>query len=221
MRPGSRASMTWGSDLANGSEEAGAVSGAASRLTREDWIDAAWDALSLGSLDTIKVDRLSKQLNVTRGSFYWHFKKREDLIDAVVDKWLLRLGMSNAVRHLFAADKPAAERLWDVFEYVIRAVTGPQSVFLRIASADNERIRRRMHEEDFSRIEGYKRLFVEIGLSDAGAQEFAETYYIIVMSEFLRNGRAPMAERLEQARRKHAFVVDMAEVKAAEGLRKA
>jgi len=208
--------MIWGSALANGEPEA-AQRGAAkpadspsSRLTREDWIDAAWAALSEGSIDTVKVDRLAKRLNVTRGSFYWHFKNREDLIEAVVDRWIQRLGRTTAVHHLLDAEKPAPDRLWDVFEYVIRTVTGPQSVFLRIASQRDRGLRARMEQEDGGRVQGYVQLFLEMGLSANAAQDFADAYYVIVMSEFLRQGALPVDDRLAIARKQHAFIVAMA-----------
>jgi AcrR family transcriptional regulator len=56
-------------------------------LTREDWIEAARKVLVAAGVDDVKVDRLSRQLKVTRGSFYWHFKNRKDLLDALLDGW--------------------------------------------------------------------------------------------------------------------------------------
>lgn len=40
-------------------EAADGQSDRSSRLTRKDWIDAAWKALAQGSIDTVKVDRLA------------------------------------------------------------------------------------------------------------------------------------------------------------------
>lgn len=57
------------------------------RLTREDWIDAARKALIKGGVAAIKVDHLAQQLSVTRGSFYWHFKDRNDLLKSLLLAW--------------------------------------------------------------------------------------------------------------------------------------
>ena len=57
------------------------------RLTREDWIDGATRFLSTNNVDALRLDRLSRQLGVTKGSFYWHFQSREELLDAVIDSW--------------------------------------------------------------------------------------------------------------------------------------
>lgn len=56
-------------------------------LTREDWIKAARKALIRGGIAAIKVDSLARQLHVTRGSFYWHFKDRSDLMRSLLLDW--------------------------------------------------------------------------------------------------------------------------------------
>lgn len=58
-----------------------------SRLTREDWIAVARKALIGSGIDDVKVDVLARRMKVTRGSFYWHFKHRQDLLDALLDDW--------------------------------------------------------------------------------------------------------------------------------------
>ncbi|QMW23795.1 TetR/AcrR family transcriptional regulator [Sandaracinobacteroides saxicola] len=58
-----------------------------SSLSREDWIEAARLVLIASGVDDVKVDRLAKKLNVSRGSFYWHFKHRKDLLDALLSGW--------------------------------------------------------------------------------------------------------------------------------------
>ena len=57
------------------------------QLTPDDWINAAEQVLIDKSIDAIRVDSLSKDLNVTRGSFYWHFKDREDLLRQLLLAW--------------------------------------------------------------------------------------------------------------------------------------
>ncbi|MES2450137.1 MAG: TetR/AcrR family transcriptional regulator [Pseudomonadota bacterium] len=59
----------------------------AGQLTREDWIDRARKALILSGVENVKVDVMARRLKVTRGSFYWHFKNRQELLDALIDDW--------------------------------------------------------------------------------------------------------------------------------------
>ena len=60
---------------------------ARSTLTPEGWIAAATDVLIDRGIDALRVDVLAKALDVTRGSFYWHFKDREALLVAVLNAW--------------------------------------------------------------------------------------------------------------------------------------
>ena len=57
------------------------------RLTREDWVAVARIVLVKSGIDDVKVDRLAKRMKVTRGSFYWHFKDRQALLDALLEDW--------------------------------------------------------------------------------------------------------------------------------------
>ncbi len=57
------------------------------RLNRDSWIDAAMDALAEGGVDAVRVEALAKRLRVSKGGFYWHFKDRPDLLDAVLQEW--------------------------------------------------------------------------------------------------------------------------------------
>ena len=57
------------------------------RLTRADWLISARDALITEGKDAVKIERLAKKLGVTRGGFYWHFRDRDDLLDALLKSW--------------------------------------------------------------------------------------------------------------------------------------
>lgn len=59
----------------------------APRRDREDWVEAARLALIEGGVGKVKVEPLAGVLGVTTGSFYHHFRKRQDLLDAVLTHW--------------------------------------------------------------------------------------------------------------------------------------
>lgn len=56
-------------------------------LSREHWIEVARRTLVRGGVAAIKVDQLARKLRVTRGSFYWHFKDRNDLLRSLLLSW--------------------------------------------------------------------------------------------------------------------------------------
>jgi AcrR family transcriptional regulator len=57
------------------------------RLKQKDWLRAARLALRRGGPDAVRVERLARDLNVTKGSFYWHFKDRDELLEALLREW--------------------------------------------------------------------------------------------------------------------------------------
>jgi AcrR family transcriptional regulator len=59
----------------------------APRRDREDWVEAARRALVDGGVAKVKVEPLAAVLGVTTGSFYHHFRRRQDLLDAVLAHW--------------------------------------------------------------------------------------------------------------------------------------
>jgi AcrR family transcriptional regulator len=56
-------------------------------LGRKEWLRAARLALLKGGVEEVRVERLARHLHVTKGSFYWHFKDREELLEVLLREW--------------------------------------------------------------------------------------------------------------------------------------
>lgn len=59
----------------------------ASALGPADWLHAALALLVTHSIEAVTIDVIAKALKVTRGSFYWHFKDRDDLLKRLLALW--------------------------------------------------------------------------------------------------------------------------------------
>jgi AcrR family transcriptional regulator len=70
------------------------------RLDRADWVRAAREAFIKGGEARVKVEPLAVTIGVTTGSFYWHFKNRQELLAEVLDDWQATnsAALINAVR---------------------------------------------------------------------------------------------------------------------------
>src|SRR5438067_13057108 len=55
--------------------------------TGADWLKAARVALLHRGPDAVRVEPLARELGVTKGSFYWHFRDRSDLLEALLAEW--------------------------------------------------------------------------------------------------------------------------------------
>ncbi|WP_122263806.1 TetR/AcrR family transcriptional regulator [Ornithinimicrobium cerasi] len=63
------------------------TAGSARSLTRDDWLDAAMTAMAHAGVRGIRVEPLAKAMGTSKGSFYWHFRDRADLIRATLERW--------------------------------------------------------------------------------------------------------------------------------------
>lgn len=68
-------------------EGTAATAPAHTKVTRQDWLDAAMETLIADGVEQVKILPLSRALGVSRSSFYWYFESREDLLDALLKYW--------------------------------------------------------------------------------------------------------------------------------------
>ena len=88
----------------------GRVSDAKPRL-----LEAALDLVWSRSYGAVTVDDICAKAGVKKGSFYYFFKSKDELVAAALDaKWD---EVRPAYDRIFSASKPALERLRDAFDY--------------------------------------------------------------------------------------------------------
>jgi len=56
-------------------------------LSREEWLHKALDVLAAEGPRRLNIQDLAAALDVSRGSFYWHFKNRDNFVRALLDYW--------------------------------------------------------------------------------------------------------------------------------------
>ena len=173
-------------------------------LTREDWIAGAWELLGDAGLEGVRVEPLAKRLGVTKGSFYWHFKDRQELLDALLDRWFSI--WDDQMSPDLEGDGNAADRIWALFDSVIRRTKRGQTVSLRLLSHRDPEVARRIEERDAQRLAFLMRRLEEIGFPHEEARVRGQVYQAIMTGEFLRSGGLPLEERLARAREYHLLL---------------
>lgn len=58
-----------------------------SRLSAQDWETAALELIAEEGVGALAVEALARRLGVTKGSFYWHFRSRDALLQAALERW--------------------------------------------------------------------------------------------------------------------------------------
>ncbi len=173
-------------------------------LTRDDWISGAWDMLGENGLDGVRVEPLARRLGVTKGSFYWHFKDRQQLMDALLDRWF-SIWDDQMLPDMEEAANPA-DRIWALFESVVGRVTRGQTVSLRMMSHSDADVARRIEERDAQRLSSLTSELVEIGFAADEARVRGQVYQTIMTGEYLRSGGLPLEERVARARSYHLML---------------
>jgi len=92
------------------------------RLDADSWIEAAFDALAENGVEAIRVERLAKSMGVTKGSFYWHFKDRQALLDSLLQSWRQRATLA-IIDRLESANEPPERRI----KHLLSLARGNQS----------------------------------------------------------------------------------------------
>lgn len=85
------------------------------KVLRDDWLVAAIRFLVTQGIENVRILTLAQELGVSRSSFYWYFRDREDLLDALLDHWR----QTNTQAILVQAAKPAssvAQAVTNVFD---------------------------------------------------------------------------------------------------------
>jgi AcrR family transcriptional regulator len=85
------------------------------RGSAEMWLDAAYEGLLEGGVDAVRILPLAKKLNLSRTSFYWFFKDREELLAALLDRWKQK-NTGNWIERTEAYADSVCEAMLNVFD---------------------------------------------------------------------------------------------------------
>ena len=164
-------------------------------LTPEAWVEAATNVLVDQGIDHVRVDVLATQLQVTRGSFYWHFRDREDLLRRVLQAWSHRATALLTARLARARDEPLLQ-LRDVISLPFRGRAAQKAARIELAIRAWARrdpiAQAAVDASDASRLEYHASIFRALGFvaDEARARAFMLYSYEVSESLLTRQGSA-------------------------------
>ena len=160
----------------------------ASRLGRDDWLDAAFRAAVDHGFDGVRVLTLADTLQVTRGSFYLHFKDNATLIEALVERWQARELEAHQRLEQSGSDDPA--KALEILLDQALAHGGEDldnmrfELALRALGRRDAHVAGLMRSMDELRIALFKRKFMRLVQDDKTAAELATLFYLSVVGSF-------------------------------------
>ena len=177
------------------------------RLTRDDWVEAALTAIAGGGLGALSVERLAKQLGATKGSFYWHFKDRSDLIEAALAEWEVR-DTDQVIARASEIEDPR-QRLRSLFKLVfaLNAGTSVQLDTTLLADSDDPIVASALKRVAAKRLGYIDSIFQEMG-AKAGSDRALLTYTAFVGLSQLRR---TVPELTPQGRRSSTYIANISQ----------
>lgn len=157
------------------------------QLDRSEWVAAATEVLANQGVEGMRVEVLAKSFGVTKGSFYWHFKDRQDLFEAVLETW--RAGRIRDIdKQTDATPGHEREQLLHVID-VYSANRNRKGITIELAVRDwarrDAKVAAVVEEVDTWRLECTRKLFVALGLSDSEAKSRSLLLYAYVFGQSL------------------------------------
>jgi AcrR family transcriptional regulator len=158
----------------------------ASPLQPNDWIRAALTRLSQNGVDAVRVEVLARNLGVSKGSFYWHFRDRQDLLDQTLAHWEKR---ELALLDPDAGSASAANR----WARIVQATADPSRIQLEASvrswARQDERVARRVAAVELRKISVMADVLQDVGFTRSAAQAWSEVALLLCLGWLDRAAR--------------------------------
>jgi AcrR family transcriptional regulator len=166
------------------------------RQSEADWLQAAYELLTEAGVDAVKIMPLAKRLGVSRTSFYWHFKDRDALLEAMVNRWEQK-NTGNLIARTEAYAESIAEAVFNLFDCWIDddLFDAPLDLAIRNWARNDADLGQRVDQADTRRKRAMAAMFVRFGFDQTQAEVRALTMlytqvgYISMQIEEDREGR--------------------------------
>lgn len=148
-------------------------------LSRTDWIDAALAALAEQGIDGVAVEPLARRLGATKGSFYWHFADRAELVDATLGLWERR-ETTEVIERIEQLDDPR-ERLTALGKGAYASAATGNAHAAVLAAAGDPRVGAVLARVTQTRLAFLTRLYRDLGRGPADAARHARLAYALYL----------------------------------------
>src|SRR6056297_179347 len=144
-------------------------------LSASDWEQAALELIAEKGVSALAVESLARRLGITKGSFYWHFGSRDELLEQALKRWERR-DLEHLARSL-DSQQPAAERLAEFILRTSRQNRSHQIHAALCAASDHPRVRPYIERITQRRLRYLTKAFRELGMDDDAARHRARLTY--------------------------------------------
>ena len=167
------------------------------RLGKQQWINAGLRAVVKKGVEAVRIEPLAEALSVTKGSFYWHFKDRGALLDALLETWEAR-ATSAVIDQVEGRGGDARAKLRSLFS-IVGQVDGRLDRAIRAWAAVDETARKALERVDSRRLDYLQTLFLGVGFSPEEALARARLVYHALIGQFMMATAVGSEDRLTES----------------------
>jgi AcrR family transcriptional regulator len=167
------------------------------KATRRDWLGLALEVLATQGIGRVTVLNLSERLGVSRSSFYWYFRNRDELGEALLARWE-EINTRSIVIQANAAAATINEAVSNVFRcWVNPAIFSPRLDFaVREWARRSAKVRLALDRNDSERTEAIKAMFMRYGYEERDGFVRARVLYYMQIGYYALDIKEPMEARL-------------------------
>jgi AcrR family transcriptional regulator len=152
-------------------------------------------------IDAVRVDVLARQMGVTRGSFYWHFKDRDQLLQCVLHAWKT-FATDQVIERFESSRADPRAMLKELISLPFRGKTAARTARVELAirawARSDAVARQAVDEVDARRIAFHAQVFSALGFSIPEARARATVLYDFEVAESLLSAQGSEAQKAER-----------------------
>ena len=150
-------------------------------LTAAAWIEAAFRALTAGGPQAIRAEAIARDLKVSKGSFYWHFKNVAALKAGMLKHWQ-KHATEAIIEGLEKRGSPATDKLRQLVDAATSEAASPYGGVLAEAAIRDwarydSHAAATVKEVDYKRLVYLEKLFQQSGAGKAASHRNATLLY--------------------------------------------
>ncbi len=174
-------------------------------MSREEFLERSLEAVTEKGHAKLRIHELVKQLGVTRGSFYWHFKDRDEFVQALVEHYL-RWSTDQVIVEVERVGGDAARRLKTVMQFVAEGSLGRYDNVMTSWGVQEPIVAKSFEIGIRRRIEFIRSFFVQLGF--VGQELETRTLAFVGYMSLIHSGDDPEKrhEHLRHLDERHAVL---------------
>jgi AcrR family transcriptional regulator len=161
----------------------------AAPLQRADWIQAAFARLARDGIDAVRVEVLARDLHVSKGSFYWHFRDRDELAASMLEQW--DEDESGWLAAAAADERSAAARWAELVKHLTDGAHSRLETGFRSWARRDERAAERARGIELKRRGFIAEVLQDVGFTARAAEAWSEMALLVCLGWVDRASRDP------------------------------